>query len=122
MKYQWLDEFCLSKQGVIKDYKEEWEATRYRIRDKMFLMIGGDKYKKPIISVKCEPEFGEFLRKEYEHIVPGYHMNKKHWNSIYFEGDVPDDVLKQMINMSYSLVFNAFSKKMQKEILEKNDD
>ncbi|PKM78160.1 MAG: DNA-binding protein [Firmicutes bacterium HGW-Firmicutes-15] len=115
MKYEWLDEYCLSKNGAIKDFKMEWDATRYLIAGKMFAMEGGDKYKKAIITVKCEPFFGELLRQQYEHIIPGYYMNKEHWNSVYLEGDVPDNVLREMIEMSYQLVFNSLSKKVQKE-------
>lgn len=118
MKYEWINEYCLSKQGVEKDFKVEWEATRYLIRGKIFVMQGGDKYKKPIITLKCEPVFGQLLREQNQHIVPGYYMNKEHWNSAYLEGDVPDDVLKQMIDMSYDLVLKSFSKKMQKEIIK----
>ena len=116
MKYEWLNEYCLSKDGALKDYKTEWEATRYLIGDKMFAMQGEDKNKKEIITLKCEPSFGSFLREEYQHVVPGYYMNKIHWNSVYLDGDVPDNILKQMINMSYELVFKSLSKKFQKEI------
>lgn len=112
MKYEWLDEYCLSKEGAKKDFKIEWDAIRYLIGDKMFAMQGGDKYKKAIITLKCEPAFGQFLREEYQHIVAGYYMNKEHWNSVYLDGDVPDDILKQMIDMSYELVLNSLSKKM----------
>ncbi|GKU25053.1 MmcQ/YjbR family DNA-binding protein [Clostridium folliculivorans] len=118
MNYEWLDEYCLSKQGAKKDFKEEWNATRYFIGEKIFLMVGGDKYNKAIITIKCEPFFGQMLRDEYEHIIPGYHMNKLHWNSVYFDGDVPDNVVKQMIDMSYRIVLNSLSKKLQKEILK----
>ena len=116
MKYQWIDEYCFSKLGVEKDYKEEWGATRYLIGGKMFVMQCSDKNKKPIITVKCDPEFGEGLRRDFKDIVPGYYMNKEHWNSIYVEGDVPDDIVKQMVAMSYELVFESLTKKMQKEI------
>jgi len=117
MKYEWIDEYCLSKVGSEKDFKIEWNATRYLIVDKIFAMQGGDKYKKSIITLKCDPSFGQSLREEYPHIVAGYYMNKEHWNSVYLDGDVPDDVLKQMIDMSYELVFKSLSKKVQKQIL-----
>ncbi len=119
MKYEWLGEYCLSKKGAEKDYQEEWEATRYLIRGKIFVMQGGDKEGKPIITIKCEPSFGRFLRDEYEDIIPGYHMNKEHWNSVYIGGKVPDDVVKQMIDMSYRLILGSLSKKAQKEIMGK---
>lgn len=118
MKYEWLDDYCLSKKGSEKDYKVEWDATRYLIKGKMFAMQGGDKDKKAIITVKCEPLFGQLMRQQHQHIVPGYYMNKEHWNSVYLEGDVPEDVLKQMIDMSYQLVLKSLSKKLQKEIME----
>lgn len=118
MKYEWLDDYCISKKGVEKDYKVEWEATRYMIDGKIFVLKGGDKYKKEIITVKCEPSFGQMLRSQYEDIVAGYHMNKEHWNSVYVDGDVPDDIVKQMIDMSYELVLKSLSKKKQNEIIE----
>lgn len=117
MEYKWLDEYCFNKKGGEKDFKEEWNATRYLIRGKMFVMKGGDKEGKAIITVKCEPSFSRFLRDEYEHIVPGYYMNKEHWNSVYVDGNVPDEVVKQMIDMSYNLVITSLSKKVQKEII-----
>lgn len=116
MNYDWLNEYCLNKNGSEKDFKEEWNATRYLIRGKMFVMKGGDKEGNPIITIKCEPSFGRFLRDEYKDIIPGYYMNKEHWNSVYIDGKVPDNVVKQMIDMSYSLIVSSFSKKIQKEI------
>jgi predicted DNA-binding protein (MmcQ/YjbR family) len=118
MKYAWLDEYCLSKKGVVKDYKLEWNATRYMIKDKMFVLQGGDKEGIPIITVKLEPAFGEFLRQQYTDIIPGYHMNKIHWNSLYTNGDVPDDVVRDMLDQSYNIVLASLSSKLQKEILE----
>lgn len=122
MKYQWIDEYCLSKKGTKKDFKVEWNATRYFIGDKMFAMQGGDKNKKAIITLKCEPLFGQALREQYQDIVAGYYMNKEHWNSVYLDGNVPDEILKEMIDMSYQLVLNSLSKKVQKEIICSDDN
>ncbi len=116
MKYDWLEQYCLAKQGAVRDFKAEWDAARYLIGGKMFVMEGGDKEGKAIVTVKCEPAFGQFLRQTYEHIVPGYYMNKEHWNSVYVDGNVPDRVLKEMIDMSYELVLNSLTKKAIKEI------
>lgn len=118
MKYEWLDKYCLAKQGAEKDYKIEWQATRYILKGKMFAMQGGDKEGIPIITLKLEPSFGTFLRSQYKDIVPGYYMNKEHWNSLYLGGNVPDKVLQEMIDQSYQLVFNSLSKKMQNKIVE----
>jgi predicted DNA-binding protein (MmcQ/YjbR family) len=125
MKYQWFEEYCTSKKGAYKEYKIEWEADRYMIRDKMFIMHTKDKEGKEIITLKLEPMFGQLLREQYEgDIVPGYYMNKDHWNSVYVDAEslcgsnVPDDVLRDMVDKSYALILGAFSKKVQKEILE----
>lgn len=118
MKYQWMDEFLLSKQGVTKDLKKEWNWIRYLIGDKMFAAICLDEKDEPYyITLKLEPSEGEFLRTQYEDIVPGYYMNKMHWNSIRPDGQVPDDLLKDLLDKSYQLVLEGFSKKRQKEIL-----
>ena len=116
MKYDWIDAYCLAKNGVEKDYKVEWQATRYMIKGKMFAMQGGDKEGKPIITVKLEPEFGTLLRNQYKDITAGYYMNKEHWNSLYLDGEVPDDVLRDMLDQAHRLVLSGFSKKAQKEI------
>jgi predicted DNA-binding protein (MmcQ/YjbR family) len=116
MNYEWLDAYCQAKKGSEKDFKAEWNATRYMIRGKMFAMQGGDKYGKPIITVKLEPLFGELLRKQYKDIVPGYYMNKDHWNSLYLDGDVPDEVLRDMLDKAYEILLASFSKKAQDEI------
>lgn len=118
MKYEWIDAYCLSKKGAEKDFKAEWNATRYMIRGKMFAMMGGDKAGDPIISLKLEPAYGELLRSEYQDIIPGYYMNKVHWNSLYLEGNVPDDIVRDMIDRSYNLILGGLSKKLQQEILE----
>lgn len=84
----------------------------------MFVMQGRDKEGNPIITLKCEPSFGQFLRDEYQDIVSGYYMNKEHWNSVYIEGEVPDEVLKQMLDMSYDLVVVSLGKKIQKRLMD----
>jgi len=116
-KYDWFEDYCCSKKCVIKDYKPEWEVHRYLLRDKMFIMHGGDKEGKEIITLKLEPMHGQFLREQYKGvIVPGYYMNKEHWNSVYVDGNVPDDVLRDMVDKSYDLILGGFSKKIQNEI------
>ncbi len=116
MKYTWMDEYCLSKKGAQKDFKEEWQATRYMVGGKMFVMQGGDKYGEPIATVKLEPAFGRFLREQYKDIIPGYYMNKEHWNSLYLKGDVPDEVFRDMLDQSYELVRSSLSKSIRKEL------
>lgn len=118
MQYEWMDAYCMAKKGVETDYKEEWAATRYMLAGKMFAMRGGDKDGKPILTMKLDPAFSDYLRREYEEVVPGYYMNKLHWSSLYLEGTVPDEVVRDMIDRSYEALLGGLSKKMQKEITE----
>ena len=69
------------------------------------------------ITLKLQPDEGAFLRKQYKDIYPGHYMNKVHWNSINPDGEVPDDLLKDLLDKSYSLVLAGFSKRKQAEIL-----
>lgn len=118
MKYIWIDEYLLGKPGVTKDFKEEWKWIRYQIGDKMFAAVCLDDTDKPYyITLKLEPADGDFLRQQYEDIIPGYYMNKIHWNSVKADGEVPEDLLKDMLDKSYRLVLASLSKKKQKEIL-----
>ncbi len=117
MKYEWLDDYCRSKKGTEKDYKEEWEATRYMLLGKMFAMQGNHKDGRAIITLKLDPSHGQLLREEYADIIPGYYMNKEHWNSVYLDGKVPEDLLQEMIDESYELILASLSKKARQEIL-----
>ncbi len=118
MKYNWIDEFLLNKQGVTKDLQADWNWIRYQIGGKMFAAVCLDSNNIPqYITLKLDPAEGEFLRKQYSDIIPGYYMNKTHWNSVKADGEVPDDLLKDMLDKSYRLVLSGFSKKKQKEIL-----
>jgi len=118
MKYGWIDEFLLAKPGVTKDLQPEWNWIRYQIGGKMFAAICRDDEDKPVyITLKLDPLEGDFMRKQYEDIIPGYYMNKVHWNSVKADGNVPDDVLKDLLEKAYRIVLGSLTKKKQKEIL-----
>ena len=117
MRYVWLDEYLLSKTGVTKDLKKEWNWIRYQIGGKMFTAVCLNEKNEPYyITLKLEPAEGDFLRTQYEDIIPGYYMNKMHWNSVKPDGEVSDELLKDLLDKSYELVLNGFSKQQQ-EIL-----
>ena len=122
MKYDWLDGYCLGLPGARKDYQADWEATRYLIDEKMFLMHGENKEKLEIVTLKLPPAVGHLMRQEYSEIVGGYYMNKEHWNSIDVNGSVPDDMLRDMIRQSHDLILKALPKKRQKELLAQEND
>ena len=118
MKYTWMEEYLLKKKGVHKDFKAEWNWERYLIEDKMFAAVCYDDQNRDVyITLKLNPAEGDFLRQQFEDIIPGYYMNKVHWNSVRTDGAVPDDLLKEMLDKSYALVLAGFSKKKQQEIL-----
>lgn len=117
LKYGWIDEHLLSKSGVTRNLQRDWNWIRYCIEDKMFAAVCLDWSNKPVyITLKLVPEEGEFLRSRYEDILPGYYMNKRHWNSVKAEGDVPSELLREMLDKSYDLVLSGFSKKKQREL------
>ena len=118
MKYPWIDAYLLDMRGVTKDLKKEWNWIRYQIGGKLFAAICLDDNDVPYyITMKLDPLEGQFLRGEFEDIVPGFYMNKEHWNSIKPDGAVPDELLKELLEKSYRLVLNGLSKKKQREIL-----
>lgn len=126
-RYPWIDEYLISKPGVTKDYKVEWEWLRYKVGDKLFAIIlhPSDKYdpmyaNKDLISLKCDPILAELLRKEYDEVMPGFYCDKRIYNSIDLGGTIPDDRLKLMIDESYGMAFGKLTKKLQKEILADN--
>ena len=114
----WLDAYLRSLPSAIRDFKEEWQWIRYQVGDKMFAAICRDATgERDIITIKLDVMDGEFLRQQYKDIIPGHYMNKVHWNSIYLDGEVPTDIIKELIEKSYYLVVAGLSKKKQKEIL-----
>ena len=120
MRYTWIDEYLLSKAGVTKDLQKDWNWIRYQVGGKMFVAVCSvwESDEPYYITIKLEPTEGDFLRQQYEDIIPGYYMNKTHWNSIKPDGEVPDNLLKDLLDKSYQLVLGGFSKKKQREILE----
>nr|WP_278430037.1 MmcQ/YjbR family DNA-binding protein [Brevibacillus laterosporus] len=113
-----LEAYCLKHPGAVHDYKVEWEADRYQVGGKMFAMLGGDSNGKPILSLKCDPVRAEQLREAYEGIIPGYYLNKSHWNSIYLDANIPAELWEKLITHSYELIFHKLPKKMQKELVK----
>lgn len=117
-QYPWLEDYLLSKKGVTKDYKAEWEWHRFLLHDKMLAAFCAEESERPLFTVKCEPEFNDFLRTAYPDIIEGYYMNKVHWNSVIIGGEVPDEIVREMCDRSYELILKSFSKKVQAEIKE----
>lgn len=118
MRYDWIDEFLLKKRSVTKDYQPVWNWVRYRIGGKMFAALCLDGKSQPYyINLKVDPAEGEFLRGQYEDIIPGHYSDKRNWISVKPDGAVPDELLKDLLDKAYCLMLRGFSKKRQREIL-----
>ncbi len=118
MRYLWLDDYLMQKRSVTKDLQIQWNWVRYQIGGKMFAAICLDKEDKPYyINLKADPEEAEFLRSQYEDIIPGYYSDKRNWISINPDGKVPDELMKELLEKAYRLMLKGFSKKRQREIL-----
>lgn len=118
MRYNWLDEYLLNKRSVTKDLQPVWNWIRYHIGGKMFAAVCLDDQNQPYyINLKVDPTEGEFLRDQYEDIIPGYYSDKQNWISVKPDGAVPDELLKDLLDKAYHLMLGGFSKKRQREIL-----
>lgn len=98
-----LREYCLSKPGVEETLPFGPDTLVFKVNGKMFLLTGLDE-EQLSFNVKCDPDKAIELREEYDCVKPGYHMNKKHWNTIVVDGSVSSKQLKEWIDDSYELV------------------
>lgn len=109
MDIETFRDYCLAKKGVEETFPFDEVTLVFKVMGKMFALTGLDK-EEFSVNLKCDPEYSEELRESYEHIQPGWHMSKKHWNTVYFEEDVPDKLLVELIDHSYDLVVSKLKK------------
>ncbi len=103
MNIEDLRTYCLSKPGVSESFPFDESTLVFKVLDKMFLLTSLDEIP-PSINVKADPETVLDLRERYRAVLPGYHMNKKHWNTVLLDGSISDSLLHQWIDDSYGLV------------------
>ena len=104
MTWDELREHCLSLPGATETFPFEPTVSVFKAANGKMFGITTEKGKPVDISVKCEPAIGEALRAQYASIVPGYHLNKRHWITVTLDGDVPDDRVRELVLDSYELV------------------
>ena len=103
MDHKTVEEYILSMPNTVLDYPFGEGVAVYKAGDKMFALIAEDK--EPLnVSLKADPELSKVLREKYETIMPGYHLNKKHWNTLVLTGQVPWEEVQALIHHSYQLV------------------
>ena len=103
MNIESLREYCLSKPGAEETLPFGPDTLVYKVSGKIFLLTGLDE-EQLSFNVKCDPDKAIELREEFACVLPGYHMNKKHWNTIVVDGSVADKQFKEWIDHSYELV------------------
>lgn len=114
MTLPFLREYCLSKPGCTEDTPFDANTLCFRVSGKIYALLDIDLFES--VNLKCDPEWAVELREQHEGIVPGYHMNKKHWNTVKLDGTVPDPLVLELVDHSYILVFNSLPKKLQSAI------
>ncbi len=121
MKYNACQKYLLSKPDALEDYPFGPDVAVFKVKRKMFatlaftiIEVDGKKQKQARMNLKCNPDQALMLREIFSAVIPGYHMNKKHWNTICLDGSIPASELKSMIDHSFSLVINSL------KVAEKN--
>lgn len=108
MDHKTVEEYVLSMPNAWRDYPFGEGVAVYKINDKMFALISEGK--EPVqLSLKCDPLLAVTLREKYDEIMPGYHLNKKHWNTLVLAGQLPWEEVQGLIRHSYELVTGGTS-------------
>ena len=115
MNIEELDQYCMQKKGVTVSTPFDEVTLVYKVMNKMFALSNINNFKS--VNLKCDPEYALELRANYVEIQPGYHMSKKHWNTVTVEdSDVDDETVEELIDHSYDLVYEKLTKK-QRDLL-----
>ena len=114
MNIEEIREYCLDKPGVTEGLPFNDTALVFKVMGKMFALTDVDAFES--INLKCDPELAVELRERHEEVLPGYHMNKKHWNTIRTDGTLSDHLLMGWIDHSYDLVVKNLPKNLQKAL------
>ena len=110
-----LHRICLSFPGTVEERPFGPETTTFKVAGKIFALSGLER--EPLrVSLKCEPELAEQLRASHPAIVPGYHLNKRHWNTVTLDGSLPDALVRDLVEDSYDLVVSALPRRVRDEL------
>jgi len=114
-----LREYCLSKKGTTEGFPFDENVLVFKVLGKMFVLTGLDSWEKgeAAINLKADPQYSLELREEYSSIRLGYHMSKKHWNTIYIdEGQLETKLILKLIDHSYAMVVKSIPKKLKESL------
>jgi predicted DNA-binding protein (MmcQ/YjbR family) len=114
MDIERLRDYCLAKKAVEESFPFDQYTLVFKVGGKMFALLSLNNF--PLrINLKCDPERAIELREAFDAIIPGYHSNKKHWNTLVIDGSIQPDLLHELIDHSYVLVVSKMSRKTKKE-------
>lgn len=108
--------YCLRKAHATEDFPFGPETLVFKIGGKIFALTGLDETSFSV-NLKCNPEYALELREKHPEVQPGFHMNKKHWNTVQFDGSLSDSFLQELIDHSYELVFDSLPKSKRNELI-----
>jgi predicted DNA-binding protein (MmcQ/YjbR family) len=115
MDLESLRKYCLNKKSVTESFPFGESTLVFKVYDKIFLLIGLDNI--PLqFNVKCDPDTAEELRENYTGVIPAFHMNKKHWNTVILDGQIPTRLIGQWIDESYRLVVNTLPLRQRRNL------
>jgi len=109
MQRQSVKSYLLKKPEAVEDYPFGPEVAVFKVKDKMFALLGHYQ-DRDMVNLKCDPNEALMLRDIFKDVIPGYHMSKQHWNTVFINGDVPDKEIKRMIDRSYRLIVKSLTK------------
>ena len=109
MNAEQIREYCIAKKGVTESFPFNEEVLVFKVLDKMFALISLSK--PDSINLKCDPERAIELREQYDDIIPGFHMNKKHWNTVMLTGSLSKKLIFELIDHSFEQVLKSIGKK-----------
>lgn len=115
MNIETFRDYCLTKKGATEGMPFGETVVVFKVSGKMFALASLDEAP-PTVNLKCDPDLALELRDRYEQVRPGYHMNKKHWNTVEMESGIPDIELRKMIDHSYDLVVKGLPQKERKRL------
>ena len=116
MNVEIIREYCLSKKGTTEGFPFGEDTLVFKVCDKMFALVnlGGDLS----VNLKCDPEKAIDIRERYPVVTPGYHMNKRSWNTVLIDGSVPEAIIFEWIDHSYDQVVQKLPKKLRDSVSE----
>ena len=103
---------CADRPGAVETYPFGPDTAVFKVGGKMFALIPSSA-DPPTVSLKCDPDWAEVLRNAYDAVRPGYHLNKKHWNTVVLDGSIPDDEVEELIAHSYELIVESLPQRVR---------